>query len=306
MGVFGSLARLFGLGGGAKGKGPAKPKKLNIAKTDVSKRFQLLGRVGQGSMSKVWRAHDSKIGRVVCLKILDKEKTAKFEARFPGLNRPHEGIICTGLKHRNIVQTYEFGLTMQGEMFLVMELIEGDGLNLLIETKSPKLNGKRVEYLAQMTDGLEHIHRQGFLHRDICPRNIMVSSEGVVKWIDFGLAVPNTPEFRRPGNRTGTPNYLAPELIKRVATDHRVDMFALGVTAYELFTGWLPWEKASSLQTLLSHMNSPGKDPREYRPDLDAATYKFLTKAIEREPANRFQTAAEFKAALLALPKKNW
>jgi len=289
---------------GPKGaKGPAKTK---MPKTDISKRFELLNRTGQGSMSKVWRARDRKIGRVVCLKILDKEKTTKFEARFPGLDRPHEGIICSTLKHKNIVQTFEYGLTMQSEMFLVMELIEGDGLNLLIETKSPKLNGKRVDYLLQMVDGLEHVHRQGYLHRDICPRNIMVSREGVVKWIDFGLAIPYRPGFCKPGNRTGTPNYLAPELIKRVTTDHRVDMFALGVTAYELFTGTLPWEKTSSLQTLLSHMNSAGRDPRESRPDLDTATVKFLAKAVEREPQNRFQNAAEFRAAVLALPRKDW
>src|SRR5262249_6800149 len=149
----------------------------------------------------------------------------------------------------------------------------------------------------------DYMHKQGFLHRDICPRNIMVTSEGLVKVIDFGLTIPNRPEFCKPGNRTGTPNYLAPELIRRVATDHRVDLFALGVTAYDMFTYTLPWEKAESLQTLLSHMNSPGRDPREYRPDLDKATLAFLTKAIERDPRNRFQTAEEFREALLRLPK---
>ena len=288
-------------------KGPRRPAQKKLPKIDISKRFELLGRTGQGSMSKVSRARDSEQGgRVVCLKILDKEKTTKFEARFPGLNRPNEGAVCMMLRHKNIVQTFDYGLTKQGEMFLVMELIEGDGLNLLIETKSPKLNGKRIDYLTQLAEGLEYIHKQGFLHRDICPRNIMVTQDGLIKWIDFGLTVPYTPEFCKPGNRTGTPNYLAPELIKRTTTDLRVDMFALGVTAYELFTGTLPWEKASSLQTLLSHMNSPGKDPREFRPDLDEPTVKFLTKAVARDPRDRYQSPAEFKQALLALPKKTW
>jgi serine/threonine protein kinase len=126
----------------------------------------------------------------------------------------------------------------------------------------------------------------------------------VTKLIDFGLTIPNTPEFCKPGNRTGTPNYLAPELIRRVATDLRVDLFALGVTAYEMFTCTLPWEKAQSLQTLLSHMNSAGRDPREYRPDLDRKTAEFLIKAVERDPRHRFQNAAEFREALLMLPKK--
>src|SRR5262249_20633267 len=150
--------------------------------------------------------------------------------------------------------------TTEKEQYLVMELIEGMGMNFLIETKSDHLEGNRVNFLTQAAEAFEHIHRQGFLHRDICPRNIMVTREGVVKIIDFGLAIPYTPDFCKPGNRTGTPNYLAPELIKRTTTDHRVDMFALGVTAYEVFTGQLPWEKAESLQTLLSHLNSPGRD----------------------------------------------
>jgi serine/threonine protein kinase len=299
VGVLGKLKQWFGFG--------PKSSKKKLEKFDIAKRFELLGRTGQGSMSKVWRARDNKLGgKVVCLKILDKEKTKKFEDRFPGLNRPDEGAICTLLRHKNIVQTYDYGLTKKGEMFLVMELIEGDGLNLLVETKSPKLNGRRIEFLTQMADGLEYIHKQGWLHRDICPRNIMVTHEGVVKWIDFGLTVPYRPEFCKPGNRTGTPNYLAPELIKRTTTDHRVDLFAFGVTAYEVFTGTLPWEKTSSLQTLLSHMNSPGKNPREHRADLDEATVKFLMKAIERDPRDRFQSAVEFRQALQALPKKHW
>jgi serine/threonine protein kinase len=153
---------------------------------------------------------------------------------------------------------------------------------------------------------MDYVHQQGFLHRDICPRNVMVTREGLLKLIDFGLAIPNRPEFFTPGNRTGTPNYLAPELIRRVTTDHRVDLFALGVTAYETFTGQLPWEKTQSLQTLMSHMNSPGRDPREYVPDLDAQTTKILMKAIERDPRDRFQTAVEFREALKSLPRKDY
>src|SRR5262249_20204875 len=141
---------------------------------------------------------------------------------------------------------------------------------------------------------------------DICPRNVMVTKEGVVKIIDFGLTIPYRPEFCKPGNRTGTPNYLAPEVIKRVGTDHRVDLFAVGGTAYEGFTGSLPWEKTSSLQTLLSHLNSPGKDPREFVPDLDKPVVKLLMKAVERDPRERFQSAGEFREALKVLPKQDY
>ncbi len=294
MSLLGKIASMFS---GGKSSGKAK-----IQRIDLKKRFELLNRTGQGSMSKVWRARDKSLGREICLKLLDKEKTAKFEARFIGANKPREGVICTALRHKNIVQSFDQGITTDNEYFISMELVQGDGLNYLIETKSPKLNGNRANYLAQMADALEYMHKLGFLHRDICPRNVMVTRDGIVKLIDFGLAIPNRPEFCRPGNRTGTPNYLAPELIRRVTTDHRVDLFALGVTAYELYTGTLPWEKAQSLQTLLSHMNSTGKNPREIRPDLDEKTAKFLLKAVERDPRDRFQTAEEFREAVKAVP----
>jgi serine/threonine protein kinase len=282
-----------------------KPKS-NLPIVDVDKRFELLGRTGQGSMSKVFRARDRNIGRTVCLKVLDKEKAARFDARFPGLVRPSEGAVLMMLRHRNVVQTFDHGLTTKGEPFLVMELIDGNGLNFLIETRNPNLEKQRIERLIQIADGVEYIHKQGFLHRDICPRNIMVTSEGIVKIIDFGLTIPYRPEFCKPGNRTGTPNYLAPELIKRITTDHRVDLFALGVTAYEVITGQLPWEKSQSLQTLLSHLNSPGKNPREFRPDLDDQITRLLIKAVERDPSRRFQTAAEFRDALKMLSKQDY
>jgi len=285
-------------------KGLFNKPKNSLPIVNIDKRFELLGRTGQGSMSKVWRARDRKSSRIICLKVLDREKTAKFEARFPGLKRPSEGVICMAMRHKNIVQTFEHGMTTQKEPFLVMELVDGMGLNFLIETRSPQLEGHRIDILTQFADGLEYIHKQGFLHRDICPRNVMVTKEGIVKIIDMGLAIPYKPDFCKPSNRTGTPEYLAPEIIKRQTIDNRVDLFALGVTAYEMFTGNLPWDKAASLQTLLSHMNSPGRDPLELRPNLDKKTVTFLIKGVERDPKNRFQSPAEFRDALKELPAK--
>ncbi len=269
---------------------------------DINKRFELLGRTGQGSMSKVWRARDRQSGRTICLKVLDKEKTIKFEARFTGLKKPSEGEICMLLKHKNIVQTLEYGMTTDKEPYIIMELIDGVGLNFLIETKSKQLHGNRVNYLAQYANGVEFMHRAGYLHRDICPRNVMVSKEGEVKIIDLGLAIPYKPDFCKPGNRTGTTMYLAPELIKRMTTDHRVDLFALGVTAYETFCGDLPWDKGGSQEVLRAIVNNEPRDPRELVPDLDEEIVKFLLKAIERDPRKRFQTPADFREALQQLP----
>jgi eukaryotic-like serine/threonine-protein kinase len=281
----------------------AKPKdKLPVI--DVEKRFDLLAKGGQGSMCRAWRARDRDTGRLVFVKVLDKSKTAKFEARFPGLKKPREGVICMELRHDNVVRTFEHGNTTDGEQYLVQELIEGAGLNFLIENNSPELKGQRIALLVQLCDALEYLHKAGYLHRDICPRNVMVTKEGQVKLIDFGLAIPYTPEFCRPGNRTGTPDYLAPELIKRVTTDHRVDMFALGVTAYEVFTGKLPWDKGDSRKILELHMNVPGRDPREHLETLGEDVARVLMKSIDRDAAGRYRSAEEFAEALKELPRQ--
>lgn len=310
MGLLSALKGLFGGGSGAKTKGavpgkPAPKKKAKVKRIDINKRFDKQGRTGQGSMSSVFKAYDRTLGRTVCLKVLDKEKTKKFEDRFVGRNKPPEGDICMALKHPNIVKTYEWGMSYQNEPFLVMELIDGVGLNFLIETHSAKLRGNEVEILTQIADALDYLHRQKYLHRDLCPRNVMVTHDGVVKLIDFGLTVPYTDAFCAPGNRTGTPDYLAPEIIRRQSTDHRVDLFALGVTAFEVFTGGLPWERSSMAgEALQKHINQPPRDPRDVKADIDDDVRKFLIKAVTREVGGRFQSAAEFKAALQELKPK--
>lgn len=290
--VFDSLKSLFG------GGGPAK--------TDVKKRFEFFGgKSGQATMSSVFRVKDRQTGKIVCLKILDAEKTAEFEGRFKGLNKPSEGAICVQLKHENLMVTYEHGITTNDEPFLVMEWVEGFGLQSLIEANNPMLKGKRNEILAEVADGLAYMHKNKWLHRDVCPRNIMLTNQGKVKVIDFGLTIPYTPPFCKPGNRTGTGQYLALEIIMRQSTDHRVDLFALGVTGYELFTGQLPWGKMVSIDDRRKQMQGgPPKDPREIRPELDEATAKLLLKSVEREPAKRFQKAEEFAEAVRKLPKK--
>ncbi|MFL5327924.1 MAG: serine/threonine protein kinase [Gemmataceae bacterium] len=306
MGIFDSFKSMFG----SKPKGPSAPgaakgaKKKKLPRTDLNKRFELQGRTGQGSMSRVWRAYDRTLGRTVCLKILDKEKTAKFEARFVGKNKPPEGEICMELKHKNIVKTFEYGVSTKGEPYLVMELIEGSGLNFLVETRSPKLRGHEAEILAQLADAVAYLHLMKYMHRDLCPRNVMVTNDGVVKLIDFGLTIPYRPEFCTPGNRTGTPDYLPPEVIRRQSTDHRVDLFALGVTAFEVYTGFLPWERTQgSMEALQKHLQSPGKDPHEFRRDLSKSERAFLIKAVQRDVRERFQTAVDFRQAVLALVK---
>jgi len=292
----GFFGKLFG-----GGKGGSKKRKV----ADVARRFDLRRTSGQGSMSKVWQAYDKELGRTVCLKILNKEKTANFEARFQGLKKPSEGDICMSLRHKNVVQTYEEGVTTKGEPYMVMEWIEGLGLNFLIETKSAQLETHAFDYLIQLAEALAYIHSQRFLHRDLCPRNVLITKDHVLKLIDFGLTIPYKPEFCRPGNRTGTADYLPPELIKRQTTDHRVDLFALGVTAFEVFTLHLPWERAaSSEETLRRHMNLPPQNPRAVKQGLPEGVYRMLEKSVAQDRDMRYQTATEFRDALRALAPK--
>lgn len=303
MGLF----NLFGKSGDKqtgkpKGKGKKPLKRINVAK-----RFEGLLRTGQGSMSRVFRTYDREIGRTVALKLLDKLKTKKFEDRFPGLNKPSEGEVCMALVHPNIVRTYEHGLTTDGEPYQIMEWVEGLGLNYLVETKSPQLAGKRIEVLSQLCDAVQYMHDARWMHRDLCPRNVMVDKEGILKLIDFGLTIPYTPPFCVPGNRTGTPDYLAPELVMRRPTDHRVDMYALGVTAYEVFTGALPWERTpSSEENFRRRLNTPPRQPCELNPKLDKDVGELLLKAIAKDPLARFSSARAFKEALEQLERQDY
>ncbi|MCI0699592.1 MAG: serine/threonine protein kinase [Planctomycetia bacterium] len=298
MGLF---SFLFG-----KKSSPGAPRK-GLKRISLEKRFEMSGRTGQGSMSKVFRAYDREIGRNVCLKLLDKLKTQTFEARFVGLKKPTEGEICMALRHDHIVRTYEHGITTKGEPYLVMEWVEGLGLNYLVDTRSPQLNGNRITILGQLCDAVQYMHDNKFLHRDLCPRNVMIDKEGQVKLIDFGLTIPYTPAFCAPGNRTGTPDILAPELLRRKAIDHRVDLFALGVTAYEVFTGQLPWERSpSSEETFRRRLNTPPRHAKDLKPDIGDQLDEILWKSIAREPTDRFASAAAFKEALLKLEKQDY
>lgn len=276
---------------------------------DPARRWDLQNRTGQGSMSKVWRAFDRDLGRQVAVKLLDKAKTAKFEEKFKlmGLKKPSEGEVCVGLRHENIVKTFEHGVTTTGEPYLVMEWLDGLGMNFLIDAKNKQLDGNRVNFLTQLCDALQFLHDSKYLHRDLCPRNVMVTQHGVVKLIDFGLTIPYTPEFCQPGNRTGTVDYLAPEVIKRSTTDHRVDMFALGVTAFELFTNFMPWEKSlNSEETLRRRMNTPPRQVKQLKPDIEDDLAALLMKAISVNRNERYNTATEMKAALLALKRQDY
>lgn len=255
---------------------------------DVNQRFEVLREAISGTMSKFFKARDRRTDRIVGVKVLDKQKTAELEARFKGAKKPAEGVIAMALSHPNIVHTFEHGLTTRGEQYLVMEFIEGPGLNSAIIGRDPLLDGIRVELIRQIAAAIQAVHAAGYIHRDICPRNLMIDTQaGALKLIDFGLTVPATPEFMQPGNRTGTPNYMAPELVKRQKTDPRIDIFSFGVTAYELCTFELPWERGTTGQAAMGHAMHPPRDILGARPKLNPALAQAIMRCVDRNPDNR-------------------
>jgi serine/threonine protein kinase len=264
-----------------------------IPRTDIAKRFELIGRTGQGSMSKVWRARDSKTGQIVALKVLDKVKTKKFEERFPGLRKPSEGVVALSLKHPNIVRTLEYGMTMDDEPFLVMEFVDGVGLSLLVDLQNERMEEFRLRYILQLGDAVRYFHQQGWIHRDICPRNVLVKEDNNVKLIDFGLAVPNTPPFQAPGNRTGTANYMAPELIKRLKTDQRIDIYSFSVSCFEMFTRRYPWESTETFEAARQRMNSTPISILKVRPNMDRELAEVIMRGLAVQPDERWQSMSE-------------
>lgn len=273
-------------------------KKPKIVRTDIPKRFELITRIGQGSMSKVWRARDSHSGKEVALKVLDKAKTRRFESRFPPGSKPSEGEVAITLKHPNIVNTLEWGTTTDDEQFLVMDFVEGVALSYLVELQNDVMRKNRLKIMLQLGEGIEYFHKENWIHRDICPRNVVVTSDVVTKLIDFGLVVPNTPPFQAPGNRTGTANYMAPELIKRQRTDQRIDIFSYAVTCYEMFCNKLPWETGETLEAVMQHINKPPHDIRDHVEGIDEEIAATIMKGLERDPRDRWQTMGDMLSPL--------
>jgi serine/threonine protein kinase len=275
-------------------------RRANDLKVDVSQRFDLVSRLGTGSMSKVWRAVDRKSGHVVALKILDRAKTSRYEARFTDRVKPTEGQVATELVHKHIVKTFDHGLTTNNEQFLVMELIEGIGLAYLVDVQNDAMKEHRLRIMIELGEALEYLHKENWIHRDLCPRNVLMDKEYCTKLIDFGLVVPNTKAFQEPGNRTGTANYMAPELIKRQRTDQRIDIFSFSVTCFEMYCKELPWPSitGASLEMMLKRINQKPRDIRELVPKLDDQIANAIMRGLEAEPQNRWQAIPEMLAEL--------
>ncbi|HUP78441.1 MAG TPA: serine/threonine-protein kinase [Pirellula sp.] len=275
MGLF---SRLFG-------------KREDNKRADIELRFERIRSAVAGTMSNFFVAKDRlNNDRTVGVKLCDTEKVEFFENRFKGLKKPSEGQIALGMDHPYIAKTMEYGISTKGQPYLVMEFVDGPGLQLLIQERDEsKLQGRRLRMIRQMAEALNYVHRREFIHRDICPRNYMCTSDlETVKLIDFGLSLPATKAFMVPGNRTGTPLYMATEIVRRRATDQRVDIFSFGLTCYHLITFDLPWQISdTSGRAALHHDTSPPRNILELRPELDKSLASAIMEAIKSNPDER-------------------
>ena len=163
-------------------------KRVRQKKVNIDQRFEKLHKLGQGSMSEVWRARDRLSRRQVALKVLDYEKTLRLDARFVGLKRPAEGEVALTLRHPNIVRTLEHGITSKREQYLVMEYVTGVSMTLLVDLQNELMQARRLTFMIQIGEALSHFHKEGWIHRDLCPRNILVDKQNEIKLIDFGLS----------------------------------------------------------------------------------------------------------------------
>jgi serine/threonine protein kinase len=247
--------------------------------------LEIVEMVGQGGMGVVYKAIQKNLGRTVALKVLSPQLSTdpEFVQRFT-----REAKALAQLNHPNIVAIHDSGIH-DGVPYLVMEYVEGRSLRQLLaagELSAPQA----LELVPQICDALYYAHARGVVHRDIKPENILVDTAGRVKIADYGLAKIasiDQPRITRSNLAMGTPHYMAPEQIERTSeVDHRADIYSLGVVIYEMLTGELPLGRF--------------KPPSE-RADIDRRLDRVVLKSLEKEPADRYQSAEEVKAQITRL-----
>ncbi len=256
----------------------------NRGRTNIELRFERLRSSVSGTMSSFFVAKDRTTGKIVGVKLCDVEKVHFFESRFKGLGKPTEGEIALSMKHPLIVETFEAGISTKDEPFLVMEYIEGPQLQKLIADRNEQaVAGSRLNLIRNMAESIHFVHEKGFIHRDICPRNFICQPNiESLKLIDFGLTVPATGPFMAAGNRTGTPLYMSPEIVRRRTTDRRVDIFSFGVSCYCLCTFEFPWQGSQiNGRAALHHDTTPPTEILERRPDLDPRLARAIMQAMD-------------------------
>jgi serine/threonine protein kinase len=269
--------------------------------------YVLLERLGEGGMGQVFKARNWKLGKVVALKVIRKERLDSPDAvrRFE-----REVRAAAALSHPNIVHAYDAD-QIGGTHLLVMEHVEGGtDLARLVKANGPLSVAQACEYVRQAALGLQHAHERGLVHRDVKPQNLLLGTDAkVVKVLDMGLA---RLDHTRPDDRSstvtqegavmGTPDYIAPEqALESHTVDIRADLYSLGCTLYFLLTGRVPFPGGSLTEKLLKHQMHQPRPVEELRPEVPPTVAAVVRKLMAKAPADRYQTPAELAATLAGL-----
>jgi serine/threonine-protein kinase len=264
--------------------------------------YEVVARLGAGGMGEVWRARDPRLGRDVAIKVLpdDMSRDADRVARFRA-----EARAASALNHPNIVVVYDIGED-GGRTYLAMELLEGTNLRQLLDGGAPLLP-KALQIASQIAEGLAAAHARGIVHRDLKPENVMLTTDGVVKILDFGLAKASplaashgddmptmsaTP-LTSAGTLLGTVGYMSPEQVSGNVVDFRSDQFSFGTILYELVTGRRAWKKATPAETLVAIMK---EDPAPISSDdrvVPAAVGRIVERSLAKEPQDRYASTRD-------------
>jgi eukaryotic-like serine/threonine-protein kinase len=283
------IGRVFGLW--KKASAPAQAGRFG--------RFTLQERINSGGMADIWLATDAD-HKVYALRLMHERLRMNFTAR----RRFVRGceILSKIHDHKFVIGYYEHG-KIEGTHYLLMEYVEGANLKELYARQDPVLVENVAQLLIDMALGLEHMHESGFMHLDFKPENVLVSRNASLRLVDFDIAQPIPTEPKRMPKNPGTPTYMAPEQLQQEPIDHRVDIFAYGVAAYELLTNQKPFDGATPAEILQKQLDrSDFVPPRGHNPDIPAALERIILRCLEHEPARRYAftsvLAHEIQAAL--------
>src|SRR5512139_1027796 len=254
--------------------------------TRLGSRYRVVGLLGRGGMGEVYRADDLELGQSVALKFLP-ERVARNAADLARLRA--EVRTARQVAHPNVCRTYDIA-EAEGQVFLVMEYIDGEDLASVLRRLGRPSPDKALEIARQLCLGLGAAHENGVLHRDLKPANIMIDGRGRVRITDFGLAG-TAEEIAAEGAVAGTPAYMAPEQHRTGATSPQSDIFSLGLVLYEVFTGKRAADVAAPPDPLRSGSDSSVRTPSSLVAGIDPAVERVILRCLERDPARRPQSA---------------